>query len=331
MGTPLLWACFLGVVVAVVAIDLLVSAGRPVTARRALAWTAVWVSLSLAFAAYLYREGGARAAVPYLTAYVIEYALSVDNLFVFLVVFSYFKVETAAQHRLLRWGILGAFALRGTLILLGTELVAQFEWLLYGFGAFLLYTAYKLLTSGEEEEEVDPEANLVLRLARRVLPVTQEPHGLSFVVRQGGRWMVTPLFLVLLVVETTDVLFALDSIPAVLGISKDPFIVFSSNAAAILGLRSLFFVVSSLMDRFRFLKQGLAVILGFVGLKLLAETAFHEWARANETMLIASSLAFIGVVLVVTVAASTLIPAPPPGPAPERLAEPAEAAGQRAE
>ena len=177
-------------------------------------------------------------------------------------------------------------------------------------GGLAAITAWKLLFAGEVDEQVDPGNNAVLRLARRVLPVADGPRGLRFVVREGGRWLVTPLFLVLLVVETTDVLFALDSIPAVLGISKDPFIVFSSNAAAILGLRSLFFVISSLMDRFRFLKQGLAVILGFVGVKLVAETAFHDWARANDTMLIASSLAFIGLVLVVTVAASTLIPAP---------------------
>jgi tellurite resistance protein TerC len=309
VGTPLLWAGFLGVVLAVVALDLSLASGRAMTSRRALAWTGVWVSLSLAFAGYLYLEGGARAAVPYLTAYVIEYALSVDNLFVFLVVFAYFKVDPAAQHRLLRWGILGAFALRGTLIVLGTSLVAQFDWLLYGFGAFLLWTAGKLLLGSGGDDEVDPESNAVLRLARRVLPVSAEPHGLDFFVREGGRWLVTPLFLVLLVVETTDVLFALDSIPAVLGISKDPFIVFSSNAAAILGLRSLFFVVSSLMDRFRFLKVGLGVILGFVGAKLMAETAFHDWAQIHETALVAGSLLFIAVVLVVTVAASTLIPA----------------------
>jgi tellurite resistance protein TerC len=309
----LLWTAFFAVVVAVTAIDLFASAGRPMTSRRALTWTAVWVSLSLGFAGVLYQQGGARAAVPYLTAYVIEYALSVDNLFVFLVVFSYFKVDAQAQHRLLRWGIIGAFLLRGGLIFLGTGLVAQFEWLLYGFGAFLLWTAGKLLFSGQGDEEVDPEANVVLRVARRVLPVSAGTHGLAFFVREAGRWRVTPLFLVLLVVETTDVLFALDSIPAVLGISKDPFIVFSSNAAAILGLRSLFFVVSSLMDRFRFLKVGLGVILAFVGLKLIVETAFHEWALAHETALIASSLAFIAVVLAVTVAASSLIPPPPPG------------------
>ena len=153
MGTPWLWACFLGVVMAVLAIDLLVSGGKAITSRRALGWTAVWVTLSLAFAGYLYREGGAKAAVPYLTAYVIEYALSVDNLFVFIVVFSYFKVSNVAQHRLLYWGIIGAFLLRGTLIFLGASLVARFNWILYFFGAFLLYTGAKLFFKKDEEEE----------------------------------------------------------------------------------------------------------------------------------------------------------------------------------
>jgi tellurite resistance protein TerC len=308
VGTPVLWLGFLGVVVAVVAIDLLVSAGKPVTTRRALAWTLVWVSLSLAFAGVLFSLGGPRAAVPYLTAYVIEYALSVDNLFVFLVIFTYFRVDTTAQHRLLHWGIVGAFCLRGALIALGTTLVAQFEWLLYGFGGFLLWTAYTLLFGSAGEHEVHPENNAVLRAARRLLPVAAAPDGLRFFSRQGGRWLVTPLFLVLLVVETTDVLFALDSIPAVLGISKDPFIVFSSNAAAVLGLRSLFFVISSLMDRFRFLKIGLGVILAFVGGKLILETAFHPWAQAHDTALLVASLGFIALVLVLTVAVSVLVP-----------------------
>jgi tellurite resistance protein TerC len=331
VGTPVLWATFLGVVVVVVAIDLFVAGGRPVTARRALAWTAVWVSLSLAFAGVLYWLEGPKAAVPYLTAYVIEYALSVDNLFVFLVVFTYFRVDSAAQHRLLRWGIVGAFLLRGALIVAGTTLVGRFEWLLYVFGAFLLWTAGKLLFTAGDDDQVDPESNAVLRLARRVLPVSRAPQGLRFLVREGGRWVVTPLFLVLLVVETTDVLFALDSIPAVLGISKDPFIVCSSNAAAILGLRSLFFVISSLMDRFRFLKVGLGVILAFVGSKLILETAFHEWALAHDTLLLTASLGFIAAVLVATVVASTLLPARPPHSEREPLVTPPRAAGTPAE
>lgn len=325
VGTPLWWALFFVVVVAVVAVDLLAAAKRPMTHRRAVGWTAAWVSLSLGFAALLHVLEGPKASVPFLSAYVIEYALSVDNLFVFLVVFSYFKVAPAAQHRLLRWGILGAFSLRGVLILLGTRLVDQFEWLLYLFGAFLLYTAAKLLFGGEDEE-VDPEANAVLKLARRVLPVAPHGAGLAFFVREQGRWLVTPLFLVLLVVETTDLLFALDSIPAVLGISKDPFIVFSSNACAILGLRSLFFVIASLMDKFRYLKVGLGLILAFVGVKLVSEQAFSEWAEVHDTAILLGSLAFIGVALAASILASMVLPPPPEALSAEPVrAEPDEA------
>jgi tellurite resistance protein TerC len=307
VGTPILWAGFLVGVVAVVAVDLSVSKGKEVSPRAAAAWTLVWVTLSLAFAGLLFRLGGAKAAFPFLTAYVIEYALSVDNLFVFLVIFSYFQVPKVAQHRLLYWGIVGAFLLRGTLIVLGTALVAKFSWILYFFGGFLLFTAWKLLFSGGEDEEVDPEANKVLQLARRVLPVSTQPHGVAFLVTEDGRRKVTPLFLVLLVVETSDLLFALDSIPAVLGISQDPFIVFSSNACAILGLRSLFFLVSSLMDKFRYLKIGLGVILAFVGVKLCLETAFSGWAHEHEGMVIAGSLGFIALSLTASILASVLI------------------------
>ncbi len=326
MGSPGLWAAFLSGVAIVVAIDLFVSAGKTITPKLAGLWTGIWISLSLGFALVLFELGGAKAAVPFLTAYVIEYALSVDNLFVFLVVFSYFKVPNASQHRLLYWGILGAFALRGTMIGLGTALVTEFEWLLYLFGAFLLYTAWKLLFSSADDDEVDPGSNGVLKLARRVLPVSSGEHGRAFFAKENGRWLVTPLFLVLLVVETMDLLFAFDSIPAALGISKDPFLVFSANACAILGLRSLFFVISSLMDKFRFLKVGLGVILAFVGLKLMVETYFEEWTLQHETVLIIVSLGFIALTLASTIIASVLVPVKPeadaavpaPKPAKER-------------
>jgi tellurite resistance protein TerC len=316
VGTPLLWAGFLVGVVTVIVIDLRLSGGKEVTPRKAAGWTLVWVSLSLVFAGLLWFLGGPAPAGRFLTAYVIEYALSVDNLFVFIVVFSYFKVSNAAQHRLLYWGIVGAFVLRGTLIFLGAALVSRFSWVLYFFGAFLLFTAWKLLFGGGDDAEVEPENTPVLRWARRVLPVastnTADHH---FTTREGGRFRFTPLFLVLLVVESTDVLFALDSIPAVLSISQDPFIVFSSNACAILGLRSLFFLVSSLMDKFRFLKAGLGVILAFVGLKLIVETAFHEVVMQHETALIVTSLAVIAGTLTVSIALSMLIkPSSPTGP-----------------
>jgi tellurite resistance protein TerC len=306
VGTPILWAAFLIGAAIVVGIDLFAAGGKEVTAKKAGIWTAVWVSLSLGFAGFLHVEYGAIASVPFLTAYVIEYALSVDNLFVFIVVFSAFKVSNRAQHRLLYWGIIGAFILRGTLIALGTSLVARFEWLLYIFGAFLLYTAWKLLFAGDEEQ-VDPEQNPILKWGRRVLPVSTQDHGLSFFVKENGKSKVTPLFLALLVVETTDLLFALDSIPAVLAISQDPFIVFTSNACAILGLRSLFFLVSGLMDKFRYLKIGLGVILAFVGVKLILETIFKEWAHHHETLVISVSLGVIALSLIGSIVASMLI------------------------
>ncbi|PZR09584.1 MAG: hypothetical protein DI536_21835 [Archangium gephyra] len=312
MGTPLLWAAFLVGVVVVVAIDLFASGGKEVTPKKAAVWTGIWVSLSLSFAGFLHWRFGAEASIPFVTAYVIEYALSVDNLFVFLVIFSAFKISNRAQHRLLYWGIIGAFVLRGTLIGLGTALVAKATWLLYGFGAFLLYTSYKLLFAGGEEEEVNPEENPLLKWGRRVLPVSKEEHGLSFFVRENGKLMVTPLFLVLLVVETSDLLFAFDSIPAVFAISQDPFLIFSSNACAILGLRSLFFLVSSLMDKFRYLKVGLGVILAFVGLKLILETAFAHWAHEHETLVIVASLGFILLTLAGSIVASMVIKPKPP-------------------
>lgn len=310
MGTPLLWIGFLAGVLSLVAIDLtLVKAkGGSLSAKAAGIWVGVYVALALAFAGFLYTLGGTKAAGTYLTVYVIEYALSVDNLFVFLVIFSYFKIQKDAQHRLLYWGVLGAFGMRALMIGLGAQLVTQFTWILYGFGGFLLWTAYKLIAAGGEEDEVDPEKNVVLRYARRVLPVSTGDHGKQFFTTENGRKVVTPLFLVLLVVETSDVLFALDSIPAALGISQDAFIIFTANACAVMGLRSLFFVVAKLMDSFHYLKIGLGLILGFVGLKLIGETFFHEWAHANEGTLILGSLGFIAVVLTVSIVWSIVRP-----------------------
>ncbi len=311
-----MWLGFLVGAAIVVAIDLRVSGGKEVTPRTAATWTGVWVSLSLAFAGFLFTQGGALAAVPFLTAYVIEYALSVDNLFVFLMIFTFFKVSSAAQHRLLYWGIIGAFALRGALIGLGATLVDRFEWLLYFFGALLLWTSWKLLFSDAEDEQIDPEKNRVFVWARRVLPVASGDHGLAFVTRANGKFQFTTLFLVLIVVETSDVLFALDSIPAVLGISQDPYLVFTSNACAVLGLRSLFFVISSLMDKFRYLKTALGVILAFVGVKLGVETAFAHVLREHEGLLILVSLGFIAVTLTVAIVASVVVkPAPAPAEA----------------
>ncbi len=319
LGTPALWVGFMTVVCVLVGIDLraVKVRGGTVSAKGAAMWVGFWVVLSLGFAGFLHHLGGARASIPFLSCWVIEYALSVDNLFVFVLLFTYFKVRPDAQHRLLYWGVLGAFVLRATLIVAGTKLVAQFQWLLYGFGAFLLYTAYKLLFTGENEEAVDPEKNLLLLYARKHLPIAKEEHGngLAFFAKEAGKWVATPLFLILIVVETTDVLFALDSIPAALGISQDTFLVFSSNVCAILGLRSLFFVVSSLMDKFHYLKVGLGIILAFVGLKLIGETFWAKELDPYDTEIILISLTFIAISLTLSILASMLWPPKKESPA----------------
>jgi len=278
MSTPWwAWALFNAAVLLVLSVvaGSLKNKHRAQTAAEAARWVMLWVSLSIAFGVLLWAIRGPERGLEFFTAYVIEYALSVDNLFVFLLVFQYFRVAPAQQHLLLFWGVLGAFLLRGTLILGGAALVHEFQWLLYLFGAFLLWTAFKLLRSGDGEPETDPAHNPVLKLARRVLPVADSAPEDRFVVRTSGKTQVTALFLVLLVVETTDLMFALDSIPAVLGVSRDPFVLYSSNITAVLGLRSLFFVLSSLLARLRYLKPALAVVLGFVGLKMILE----EWIR----------------------------------------------------
>jgi len=300
MSTPWwVWLLFNAGVLAVLAVDLGVArvrGHRAQTASEAGRWVLLWVTLSVAFGAGLWLVRGHERGLEFFTAYVVEYALSVDNLFVFLLVFQYFQIKPGEQHLLLFWGVLGAFVLRGTMILGGAALVREFEWLLYLFGAFLLWTAYKLVRGGDNEPETDPAHNPVMALARRVLPVAETPPPDRFVVRSGGRFLVTPLFLVLLVVETTDLMFALDSIPAVLGVSRDPFVLYSSNVTAVLGLRSLFFLLRSLLSRLHYLKPALAVVLGFVGLKMLAE----PWVSVPVWL----SLAVIGGVLLVAFVAS---------------------------
>jgi len=298
MSTPWwVWALFNSAVLGVLAVDLGVARRRhrAQTAAEAARWVLLWVSLSLAFGVVLWAVRGPERGLEFFTAYVIEYALSVDNLFVFLLVFQYFRVAPAQQHLLLFWGVLGAFLLRGSLILGGAALVHEFQWLLYLFGAFLLWTAFKLIRGGEGEPEADPAHNPVLKLARRVLPVADSAPEDRFVVRSSGKIQVTALFLILLVVETTDLMFALDSIPAVLGVSRDPFVLYTSNITAVLGLRSLFFVLSSLLARLRYLKPALAVVLGFVGLKMILE----EWIRVPVWL---SLVIIVGVLMLAFVA-----------------------------
>ena len=271
IGTPALWGGFTIVVAVALAVDLWIGSKstEPMSKRAALAWTAVWVSLASAFgfAVYLLTPD-AEPATEFFSAYVIEYSLSVDNLFVFLLLFSSFKVPAAYQHRVLFWGIFGAVLLRGLFIFSGTALLSSFHWLMYVFGAFLLFTGGKLIVSGGEDDDDDVANNRVVRIARRFIPVTDKYDGHHFFTRVGTVRKATPLLLVLVSVELSDVVFALDSIPAVFGISLDPFIVYTSNIFAILGLRSLFFLLSGALWNLRFLQPALGVVLGFVGAKM---------------------------------------------------------------
>jgi tellurite resistance protein TerC len=240
--------------------------------KEALLWSGTWITLAILFNVFVYFEFGRTKALEFLTGYVIEYSLSVDNIFVFILIFTYFAVPEKYQHKILFWGILGALVMRGIFIFAGVALINRFHWIILIFGGFLVFTGIKMLF--QKETHVDPEKNPVVRFARRFLPVTGEMHGGSFFVRKSGRLFVTPLFLVLLVIESSDLIFAVDSIPAVLAISHDRFIVYTSNVFAILGLRSLYFAVSGIMGYFRYLKIGLAFVLSYVGIKMLA-SYFH--------------------------------------------------------
>ncbi len=269
VGTPLLWLAFLAGVGLVVSIDLGVfhRKQKPVSTGEALAWSVVWVVLSLCFNGLVYLWFGSEKALEFLSAYVIEKSLSVDNLFVFIVIFRYMDVKATQMHRVLFAGIVGALVLRGLFIVVGIGLIEMFAWTLYIFGGFLLLTGIRLLFSSEED--VDPSGNFAYRLARRVLPLTRRYHGSRFTWRDGGKLKATPLLIVLLMIETSDVVFALDSIPAVFGISRDPFIVFTSNVCAVLGLRAMFFLLQNVLDKFAYLKYGLGLVLSYIGGKML--------------------------------------------------------------
>lgn len=257
-----------------------------------------WIGLAALFAALVLRAWGYERALEFVTGYVIELSLSVDNLFIFLVIFQYFAVPRELQHRVLFWGVLGALVMRAVFVIAGSELLQRFDRLIYLFGAFLIYTAVR---TAIRREEIDPEKNLTLRLFRRLLPVTKEYEGEHFVVRREGKTYATPLLLVLLLVEVTDVLLATDSVPAVLAVTRDAFIVYTSNIFAVLGLRSLYFVVAEMMQRFYLLHYGVCVLLAFVGAKMLLS---HEVA-------ISTGLTFLGVagVLLTSVLASMIFPA----------------------
>ncbi|HEU5299057.1 MAG TPA: TerC family protein [bacterium] len=305
VGTPLLWLAFLTFVLGLLALDLGVFHRRAhaVHPREALGWSVFWILLALAFNALVWRWFGPERALEFLTGYLIEKALSVDNIFVFLVVFSYFGVPAAYQHRVLFWGIVGAIASRMAFILAGAALLGAFHWIIYVFGILLVVTGVRMLRSGEE---VHPERNRLVRLARRVLPVVGAYRGGAFFVREGGRSAATPLFLALLTVEATDIVFAVDSIPAIFAVTADPFIVFTSNLFAILGLRALYFLLAGILHRFHYLKVGLSLVLVFVGLKMLVSEVL--------TVPIGVSLAVVALLIGGAVLASLLRPAPEPVP-----------------
>ena len=282
IGSPVLWVGFTGLILVLLGLDLFVFHRKPhqVKVREALGWTAVWITLAMAFGGFVWARFGPQPALEYLTGFVIEKALSVDNLFVFLVVFSHFAVPPKQQHRVLFWGVLGALVMRAAFVAGGAALMHRFHWVPYVFGAFLVITAVRLLM--QREEEPDPEKNLVLRMVRKVAP--QLPK----------------LAVVLIVIEATDIVFAVDSIPAIFAITTDPFIVYTSNIFAILGLRSLYFALSGMMGRFHYIKVGLALVLGFVGVKMLISGVLH--------VPVGISLAVIALMIGGSIAASLLFP-----------------------
>lgn len=292
------WIGFTLFVLVMLAIDLGVfhRKAHAVSLKEASIWSVVWITLALIFNAGLYCLRGPDPALQFFTGWLIEKSLSVDNIFVFVLLFSYFSVPAAYQHHVLFWGILGALVMRGILIAVGAVLLEEFHWIIYGFGAFLIFTGIRM--GVQKETEVHPEKNPLLRLARRILPVTENYERDRFIVRRAGRLAVTPLLLVLIIVESTDLVFAVDSIPAVFAVTTDPFIVYTSNVFAILGLRSLYFVFANVIDKFHYLKHALAVILTYVGVKMVLADIYPI-----PTFL---SLAFIAAVLAIAVVASVI-------------------------
>jgi tellurite resistance protein TerC len=300
------WVVFVVFVLGMLSLDLGVfhRKAHVVHPKEAAIWTMVWVSLALIFAAGLAYFYGNKTALTFLTGYVIEESLSVDNIFVIVLIFDYFRVPAQCQHRVLFYGILGALLMRGLFIGLGTLLLAKFHWVIYIFGAMLVFTGVRM--AFKHDDEFDGNQNPVVKFVRRFMPLTKDFHGKHFFAVENGRRIATPLLLVLVLVEVTDLVFAVDSIPAIFGVTRDPFLVFTSNIFAILGLRSLYFLLAAVVERFYLLKYGLAAILTFVGVKMLGEPFFQL-----DIML---SLAIILGVLALTIAASLIWPAPEQAP-----------------
>ena len=304
MSNPNLWkwVAFNVFVLALLLFDLgvLRRKSHDVKIKEALGWSAFWISLALVFAAGIWRYSGHQRALEFMTGYLTEYALSVDNIFVFILIFSFFKVSAAHRHKVLFWGIMGALLMRAVMILVGVELIHRFEWIIFVFGAFLVFTGVKMAL--HKGDDIDPGSNPVVKLAKKFIPLTPDYRGSNFFVVENGKRYATPLFIVLLVIETSDLVFAVDSIPAIIGISKDSFIIYTSNVFAILGLRSLYFALAGIMDLFHYLKYALSFILTFVGVKMLIE----HWYKIP----IAVSLGVIIAALVISIVASLRWPLP---------------------
>lgn len=300
------WIGFNALVLFLLALDLGIfnRKAHAVSVKEALGWSAVWITLAVGFGLWIGQAMGRQAMLEFYAGYLVEQALSVDNLFVFILVFGYFRIPQELQHRVLFWGILGALLMRGAMIGAGAVLLAQFHWIIYLFGAFLIYTGFKMAFGGENE--IEPEQNPVIRLVRRFIPLTTKFHGDKFFVREaldpGGvvKLVATPLFVVLALVETTDVVFAVDSIPAIFGVTRNPFLVYTSNVFAILGLRSLYFVLANIIGKFHLLKYGLSIVLAFVGAKMLLSEI--------QPISIGVSLGVVAGVLIGSVLLSLIIP-----------------------
>ena len=306
MSETALYAAFTAGVLAVLAIDLGVfnKEAHAASLKEAATWSAVWISLSLGFAVFVLQMYGRQAALEFVTGYLIEYSLSIDNIFVIVLIFSYFRIPEKYQHRVLFWGIIGALVMRGAMIAAGAFLIGKFHWIMYVFGAFLVFTGIRMAT--HDEGDIEPEANPILRLVRRILPITHDYRGQNFFVTESPTrgapptLMATPLFVVLILVETTDLIFAVDSIPAIFAVTKDPFLVYTSNVCAILGLRSLYFLLAGVINKFHLLKLGIAAVLTFVGVKMLISSVY-------EVPIHLSLLVIVGV-LATSIVASIVFP-----------------------
>jgi len=309
----LMWGGFVLFIIAMLILDLKVLQRRShvMPVKEALLWVAFWVSLALIFNVGIYFYFGMDSALEFLTGYLVEYSLSVDNIFVFALIFSYFGIPSEYRHKALLWGILGAIVMRAIFILAGVAMINRLHWIIYVFGAFLVYIGIKI--AFEKDREMDPGKNPILRLVKRFLPVTESYEGGRFFVRRAGRLFATPMLIVVIVIETTDVIFAVDSIPAILSITLNPFIVYTSNIFAILGLRALYFALAGIMDLFHYLNYGLAAILVFVGVKMLISDYYK--------IPVAGALGFIVLVLATSIVASIMFPkkdAPSPHAVPDK-------------